>query len=237
MALCALALATTGCQLRLRVDVDVNRNGGGTLAVVVGADPELLAAAEEAGADPLAELAAAGEELGEGWRVRQETDGTGWRTVTLSTAFDDPQELAVLSRSLSESLNGPEAKLLEPLAVGVTDAEVRVHGIAAARPGRAVRDYGLSPKAAVRRIKRAEALDYQVRVTLPGSVLSSSANAPPPPATQELVWQVEPGDRVVIDAVGERPGPPILRAVAGAAAGAVLAGVVLWLVARRRRSA
>ena len=229
--LCVVALVCTGCQLRLRIDVDVNRNGGGLFALAVAADEELMSLATDAGADPLGDLAARGEELVEGWRVSDETDDAGARTVTLSAPFEDPEQFAALTREVSAALDADEATLLEPLRLAV-DEEVRLTGGAAARPGRAVREYGLSRKAAVRRIDQAEAFDYDVTVTLPGEVTSSNATGERDGA---LLWEVPVGERVEIAAASTRPGPPILKAVGGAVAGAAVAGVVLWLLARRRR--
>ena len=229
---CVLALVCTGCQLRLDVAVDVNRNGGGEFAMAVAADSELLDLATDAGADPLGDLAARAGQLGEGWSVADDTDAAGTRTVTLSAPFEDPEHFAELTAEVSEALDTDEVTLLEPLHLVVAEDEVRLDGAAAARPGRAVREYGLSPKAAVRRIDRAEAFDYNVTVTMPGDITDSSATST---AGRELRWDIPAGQRVELTATSTRPGPPILRALIGAAAGAAVAGAVLLVLARRRR--
>lgn len=233
-----LALLSTGCELGLRVDVDVDRNGRGVLAVAVTADEELLALAEQSSADPLDELVAAAEALAaEGWRVSDRTEDTGngatARTVTLAAEFADAEEFNALSAELAETLAADEVRLLEPFTLEVTDDELVLAGAASARPRKAVRDYGLTRQEAVRLMKESEAFRYDVAVTFPGEVTEATADVPEGSSTP--VWSVAPGERVVIAATGTRPGPPILRAVAGAAAGAAAAGGVLWLVARRRR--
>jgi hypothetical protein len=231
LVLCLIALACAGCRLQLQLDVEVNRNGGGVLAAAVSADSELIALADQAGADPLADLVAAGESL-EGWTVEDNTGEAGSRTVTLSAPFADPEQFEALTTQLSGALNAEDATLLEPLTLAVTDDEIRVAGAAAAQPERAVRDFGLSRREVVRRLRRTDAFAYDVVVTLPGEVTSSNATAV---AGREAAWEVPVGRRVDIAAAGVRPGPPILRAVAGAAAGAVVAGLVVWLLARRSR--
>lgn len=235
IALVAAALLCSGCQLRLHVDLAVDRNGGGVLAVAVSADEELQTRAAQADADPLGDLVAAGRELGQGWRVADDTDDAGVRTVTLTAPFADPQELAALSSEVAEALNADEVHLLDPLAVSLTDDEVTVTGGAAMEPTAAVADYGLAPRRVVRLLDRTDAFAYAVAVTMPGEV--TSADGETTADSRAVTWQVEPGQRVAVNAVSTRPGPPILRAVAGAAAGALVAGVVLWLVTRRRRAA
>lgn len=199
--------------------------------MAVSADSELQERAAEADADPLGELLAAGQALDRPWRVDEDTDG-GVRTVTLTAAFDDPEELVDLSAEVSEALNAEEVDLLDPFTVALTDDEVTVTGGAGLQPTRVVRDYGLTPQRAVRLLQRTDAVEYTVAVTMPGEVTSTPA--PAQDASQTVSWQIEPGERVSIEAVSARPGPPILRAVAGAAGGALVAGLVLWLVARRR---
>ena len=201
--------------------------------MAVAADSELQSRAAEADADPLGDLLATGQELDGPWQVADDTDDAGMRTVTLTAAFDDPEELAVLSGEVAEALNADEVHLLDPLAVALTDDEVTVRGGAAMEPTAAVGDYGLKPRRAVRLLERTEAFAYTVAVTMPGEV--TSADVAPAGEDRTLLWQVEPGERVAIEAVSTRPGPPFLRALAGGAAGALLAGGALWLIVRRRR--
>ena len=231
LLLVAAALATTACQLRLDVAVDVNRNGGGTLGVTVGADSELLAAAADADADPLEALAQTGQGLrAEGWRVTQQ-GGDGGRTVTLRREFADAQEFNTVAEQLAEALAADEVVLLEPLTLEVTDDRVSLAGGAGARPRAAVRDYGLSRRAAVELVREQRAFDYTVSVTMPGETLTTTASDP---QASRLVWTIPVGEQVDIVAQSTRPGPPILRAAVGALGGAAVAAAVLWLALRRR---
>lgn len=216
------------------MDLDVDRNGAGTLALAVSADAELRDVADDAGADPLEELAAAGRGLGGSWRVADTSDDEGGRTVRLSTRFDDPGDLERIVDELATALNTDEVALLEDLGVAVTDDQVAVHGAVGARPTRAVRDYGVTPRRAVRLLRRSEAFTYDVRVRLPGEVLES--NAAGGSDDGPLRWSVAPGERVELRASSTRPGPPWLRAALGAGAGGMVAALVLWLLARRRRA-
>ena len=225
-----LALLCSGCELGLSVDIDVNRNGAGQVAVALQADAELLELAEEADADPLGDLVAGAKAL-EGWRVDDATDDAGARTVTLSSEFADAAEFDALMGELSAALAADEVELLEPFTLTVTDDRVAVAGGASARPRAAVREYGMTRREAVRLVKRADAFRYEVGLTLPGEVLSSTADGA---EGHEQRWVVAPGERVGIAAESTRPGPPWVRAVLGAVGGAAAAGAVLWLIARRR---
>lgn len=227
-----LAVASTGCQLRMAVDVDVNRDGGGELSVTLTADEELQARAAQAGADPLAALVETASALGEGWSVRQAESDNGDSSVTLTSAFADPQAFSALTEDLAEALGAQEADLLEPLDLTVAEEEITVEGAAAVKPTTAVSDYGLTPGKAVRLLRRSDAFEYRVAVTLPGEVLSAEGGQT---QGRTVTWTVEPGERVEFQASGVRPGPPWIRALLGAAGGGLVAGAILLLVTRRRR--
>ena len=231
LLLVVAALLTTACQLRLDVSVDVNRNGGGTLAVALGADAELQAAAADAGVDPLQMLLETGRGLrGDGWRVTRGTRDD-IDTVTLSRDFDDPTEFNAVAEQLAEALAADEVVLLEPFNLDVTDNRIVLEGGAGAQPRAAVRDYGLTRRAAVQLVSSEQALDYTVTVSMPGETLSTTAEDA---EASPLVWQIPVGDKVAIAAESTRPGPPILRAVLGAIGGALVAAALLWLWSRRR---
>jgi hypothetical protein len=224
-------MLTTACELRLDVAVDVNRNGGGTLAVTLGADSELLDAAAQADVDPLSNLMETGRGLrGDGWRVTQRTQDDG-RAVMFSREFADPAEFNALSEELASALAADEVVLLEPFTLQVTEDRVAIAGGAGAQPRRAVRDYGLTRRGAVELVSAEQALDYTVTITLPGQTLSTNATEA---EASPLVWRIPVGEQVAIAAASTRPGPPIVRAVAGALGGALLAGAGLWLWSRRR---
>lgn len=230
MAACAVLLLLSGCQVGLEVALDVARDGGGRLAVALAADAEALRAAEEAGSDPLALVAEAGEELSEdGWITEETADADGGRRVELSTDFADPEELAELSATLAAALDAPEVRLLEPLRVTLTDETVAVEGGAGLVPTAVVEEYGLTPEQAVERLS--DAVEYRLLVDLPGEVTASSATS----VTEEgaLVWDVVPGEVVEVRAEGLRPGPPMALLIGAGVAGAGLGA--LWLLLRRRR--
>lgn len=195
----------------------------------MAADGELQARAAEVDADPLGQLAEAGRALS-GWQVSDRSDDG--RTVTLSTEFDDAQQFNRLAAELAEALAADEVVLLESLELTVADEAITINGAAGAQPTRMVRDYGLRPRQVVREVTRADALDYRIRVTLPGEVVSASTDQVD---GATATWQVAPGDTVTIAALGTRPGPPILQAVLGAVAGGLVAGLVLLAVTRARR--
>ncbi|MPZ74844.1 MAG: hypothetical protein GEU74_16805 [Nitriliruptorales bacterium] len=191
-----------------------------------------MSRADEAGADPLGDLADAGADLGGGWRVRETTGDAGTRAVSLSTAFDDPEEFAALTRELADALEAEEVDLLDAMALTVTDDRVGVTGGAGIKPTRVVREYGLTRRRAVRLLRRMDAFDYTVAVTLPGEVVDAGGGTQ---QQQTVMWAVEPGDRLDFGAESTRPGPPWLRGIAGATAGGVVAATILWIISRRRR--
>src|SRR5688572_11492016 len=83
-----LCLGLAACELRLDVQAELRRSGGGTLAVALEADSELLSEARGAGVDPLQAVADAGADL-EGWTVTESEDDEGFREVRLQGTFND----------------------------------------------------------------------------------------------------------------------------------------------------
>jgi hypothetical protein len=231
--LAVLAIAVSGCQLRVGVGVDVDRNGAGVLGVSVGADQELLAKARDAGVDPLDELAAQGRALGKaGWRVTKKAFADGSREVRLSTRFDSPEEFNRLAGDLATALAAPEVRLLEPFTLEVTADRITVAGAAGLQPTATIAELGVQPADAVRLAREAAVVAYEVRLRLPGEVRSSTTSIQD---RNTLVWQIRPGERVEVRAVGTRPPRswlPILAAIAEVLAAA---GVAAAATLRRRR--
>lgn len=240
-----LAVALSGCRLRLNVDVRVDADAGGRLGVAVSADRALRARAERAGADPLDDLVARVRPLRRsGWRVRDTTAPGGARTVAVSTAFADPDELGDLSAALSDALAAPEVRLLSPFRLVVRGRRMVLRGGAGLVPTPAVRELGLSPAQARRLV--AGAVAYEVSATLPRRVLHSTGRVQgrgPVSGDRRggttVTWRVPPGERVRVRAVGTRPVPPG-SPWPGVATGAltavmVCAAGVVWLTRRRRR--
>lgn len=229
--LAGLVFLCAGCELHLQVDMAFDRDGGGRLAVAVTADEALREAARATGADPLGQLAAAGEEL-PGWTVTDRTDDSGRRAVELATQVAGAHAYERAVADVAAALSAPEVALLGPLSVAVDDERIVVEGRAALEPTSAVGELGLAPDEAVALLREGDVFRYDVHVTLPGEVLETTADAQ---QGQRLTWPVEPGSAVTIRAVGERPAQPVWPLVAGGAAGLAVAGVAVRLIARRRR--
>lgn len=223
------ALLVSGCQARLAIELVVDRDGGGVLAVSLGADAELLAQAEAADADPLGDLAAAGAGLADdGWRVDDTIRDDG-RTVRLATGFSSPEELGVLADDLADALAAPEVVPLEDLRVSVEDDVLRLSGVAGLVPTEEVTDLGLQPDQAVELLRDTGAIVYELTATLPGEMLETNADGD----GQTVTWRIRPGERMALVAVAQRPGGDWwLLTLAGAGGGALVLGLLALL--RRR---
>lgn len=234
-ALVGFVLLCAGCELALDVAVEVDRDGGGRLEVALTADEDLRARADAAGADPLGDLAATGEELSEeGWAVEDTIDADGLRTVSLSAGFDEPEAFDRLAADLAGALAAPEVELLSPLTLTVEDDRLVVDGAASLEPTPVVAEHGLTPEQAVDLLRDGGTFTYTVHVALPGQVLDSTAAVEGEGA---LRWTVPPGERVAIHAVGERPGPPVWPLVVGGVVGLLVGALVARrLVVVRRRA-
>lgn len=219
-----VALLCTGCELRLEVEAEFDRHASGRLRVAMAADADLRGQAAAAGADPLGDLAASGQELGGGWRVDDTIGEDGVRTVALSVGFDGPEEFDALAADLADALAAPEGDVLAALTVAVDDERMEVIGSAGLQPTEAVADYGLAPDEVVALLRQEGGFAYSVRVVLPGEVVDSSATHA---EGRTLSWAVAPGEQVAIRAVGVRPGPPVWPLVVAAVLGLAFAALVL----------
>lgn len=195
-----ICLLLSGCELRTHVGIVVDGDGAGVLSYTLTADAELRRAARRAGADPLVGLADAGAHL-RGWQVARRTDGA-LQGVTLTTTFDDPDELARVSAQFAEALAAPELRPLGPLRLEVEDRTVDLRGSAAlALDDAAVRELGVRPAHA------RDVLDdgVQLRVTarMPGEVLQTNADAQS--ADDRVAWTIAPGQRRTLRVVARRP--------------------------------
>lgn len=227
-----LSLVCTGCQLRFDVDVHVDRRGGGHFEVSLAADPELQARAAQAGADPLGDLAAAGRRLrDQGWRTAERRQADGSREVALSADFANAAQFDALARDLATALAAPELVPLEPMDLEVEEGRLSLAGAASLRPTPVVSELGLSPQEAVRLLRERDAIAYRIAVALPGEVVETTATARD---GSLLIWQVQPGERVEVRAVGVRPGPAVWPIVLGGVLGALAAGAALRRLRRAR---
>lgn len=220
-----VVLLTGGCQARLTVGLDVDRNGAGRLTIALGADAALLAEAEAAGVDPLGDLAATGTRLQAegGWRVTDiaDTAEDAGRTVSLSAPFASAEELERLADEVADALAGPELVPLEDVRLAVEEDVLRLSGVAGLVPTEAVTGLGVQPQQAVQILTDTRALLYEIRVDLAGDVIETNATSAG--EGQSLVWRVDPGERIAMVAVTERP-PPAWWPLAAAA---VLAGILV----------
>lgn len=245
--LCAVALLS-GCRLDADVDVAVDGDGGGTFAVTVAADEELLADAADAGANPLAALGEAGAQL-DGWEVTrgagESDDGTGepgaggGAAVTLATRFRDAAELHRVTTDFADGLGAPELAPLEPLRLTVTDDTVALAGAAALRPTAQVSELGLTRAQADRLL--ADTARMRVVVRMPGQILQTDADQRPDGTT--AVWTLAAGQHRRLAVTSARPwslarvvavvgGPRVAAAAALALATGI--GLAVWLLLRRR---
>jgi hypothetical protein len=228
--LCGIAAALLcGCQARLSIDIAVGPRGDGHVTVALTADQALLDRAREAGADPLDDLARAGQRLEpHGWRTTDETGGDGARRVALRVGFDDPDEFNTLMATLAEALDTPEVRLVEYLELR-RDGLFVLDGLVGILPGPAVSEFGLEPAEAVALADEHDAFALEVMAALPGEVLDTTATH----GTDPLRWEVRPGEQVGIRAVSEPASPRWWLAVPAVVALAV--GTLVLLRFRRSR--
>lgn len=200
LAALPICLLLSGCELDSRVRIVVDADGAGALAYTLAADDALRRAARRAGADPLAALAEAGEGL-QGWRAERWTDGS-LQGVTLTTTFDDPDELARVSGEFAEALAAPELEPLGPLRLVVDDSTVGLRGSAAlALDAVAARELGLRPARA--REVLGESVTLQVEASMPGEVLETNADTRRDGTT--VVWTIAPGQQRTLRVLARRP--------------------------------
>jgi hypothetical protein len=231
LLLIAAAVFLSACQLRAQVAVVVDRDGGGQLAVVLAADGDLVARAARAGVDPLAEVAAVGEDLAaDGWRTAVTEEADGGRRVTLAVPFQDPDELMALTSALADALAAPELRPFEPIRVVVDADRILVTSSAALQPSAAVSDLGLDVPAAVAEL--GETVEYTVTVTLPGGITDAAGAAVD---GRTATWHVPAGERVGIQVLGTRPRSRLLVLVAAGLVGVAAAALALGGTRRRRR--
>lgn len=218
-------LVLTGCELGATVDVRLDRDGAGRLEISLAADRALLAAAERGGADPLAELERRLDELDGGrWRTASRTTDEGGSVLSFSTDFAGPEAFERLLDEFTAGLATVELAPLGPLALTRSEDRLQLAGWAALVPGDAVSELGLDMPSALDGLA---AVDYAVRVSLPGEVLEHNATEAD---GSVLTWRIPAGERVDIRAVGARPADRTLPLLLGG----VLAAAVTMVLLRRR---
>lgn len=233
--LVAGALLVTGCRLTSDVEVTVGADGGGELAVSLAVDAELAAEAAAADADPLATLADAVSDL-EGWRVT----GPDQRTVTLTTAFDDPAGLRRTTAALADGLAGPELDPLAPMDLVVRSDDIELSGAVDLRVGEVGDQFGLDPAEAAAVL--ADSAEVLVVARMPGPVIATDGEVGP--AADTVEWVVAAGERREFTVRSERPWTfarivDLLAGPYGVAVAVTVVVVVAWLLlwTRHRRQA
>jgi hypothetical protein len=182
-----------GCRLGVAAESTIRADGGGTAAVVLRLDGELLAALDELGVDPTAELEAAATEV-EGWAVTRRSDGDGL-VVRLEHEVGSPAGFGDAYRDLVIGLSDADPALLVDLEVDVDEAgAAAVTGTvelrAPATAGIARDGIALGPDADRLAALTAEHVDAQLVIELPGRVTAHDADLQD---GRTLVWQVPVG--------------------------------------------
>lgn len=237
----ALMALLTGCRLDLAVDVVVESDGSGRLALAVTADAALVERADRAGADPLGRMAERIAALGGPWQVASSASADGARSVEIAAGYADPAEFALRWGELVAALDAPEAQLLGPLAITLTEETIAVDGALAAEVTElAAMDLGTDRGTLTEQL--ADAVSITVDVGLPAPLLSGSAPevvvlSADPEGPIRLRWPLVAGETTAVDVVGERPQPSLLPLYLGAGigGGATLLLIVGLVVDRRRR--
>lgn len=216
-----------GCELSADVVVDVDRDGAGAMSVALAIDEELAARADEAELDVFAPLRAAAAD-DPAWTAEGDA-----RATTVRMAFAGPAELARRSAALADDLAAEELVPLAPLRVTVSDDRIVVEGGAALDLTAAVADLGFAEPEAERAL--AEAVDYTVRISVPGEVLEASDGGRVEGAA--VAWTVPAGEEVALRVVSTRPArlAPWVWVVGAVVLTAVVVGAAWWMRRRRRR--
>lgn len=228
-----VALLLAGCQLRSDVAVTVAADGSGTFAVTLNADRQLRRLADDAGVDPLAELAGAVDGL-RGWEVAHRQAPDGEPAVTLHTDFDDPDDLQHVTTQFSEGLAAAEIAPLGPLRLALTDDTMTLAGTADLRVRDAVRELGLTRSDA--REALTDGLRMRITARMPGEVLATNADRRIDRQTVE--WTVAAGRQRTLRVEAERPWTVgrLLRLLLGPyGLSALLIGAALLVAWRLRR--
>lgn len=235
-----LAWSATACHVTLAAGVDVARDGSGRVTAGIGLDADAL---KELG-DPATALRV--DDLRQaGWLVegpRKEDDGLTW--VRASRPFADPEQAAAAMAELS----GPDGPFRDFRIVrtksltrsrttftGTVDLSRGLAGLSDPELATTLGDVdlGLDLEGLRRRFgdQLARTVTVQVTAGLPGDV---TTNAPERDGGRAL-WSPELGQTVQMEATSEalRINPAIPIAAGAAVVG--LAGVLLFVVVRRRR--
>jgi hypothetical protein len=233
-----LAVLLAGCELGVTTAVEVDRDGGGTVALALAADPELLAELDELAVDPTAEIEAAVAAT-DGWRVERRVDHDGLR-VTLSRSVASPDELTATLRELSAGLASEDPALELDLDLDVAaDGASALAGTAGLRApaGPGVLGDPQLPDAGTMQQLTAAAVEPLLEVTLPGPVTEHDGDDL---EGRTVRWQLPVGEQRTVGAAATAPSWPSAELVAAGVAGGLVvlsAATLTVTLLRRRRTA
>lgn len=238
MTMIALAgLLLSSCTMRAVLDVDVNPDGSGVLDVTIALDEELRTLLEEDSTEPIdwtdpSSFEGTGspadfvDELPEGSTVEPYTEGD-FEGFTVTAEFSSLEELEEILADASTGDEGPF-----PLTIVSIDGErfeLTTQGDLFGDTQLAEEDTEFLPSSVL-----ADLFDFQLRVHLPGDIVSTNADE----TTEDgvMVWSLDvtsedPVEPEAVSEIGSSfPWVIVLLAVL------VLAAVVAGLVFMRNRS-
>lgn len=236
-ALAAIAVLATGCKLDLTLDVRLMEDGAAQVALLADVDAALLAELDGLGVDPTAELVAAAADSG--WEIDRRPRDDGGVTIALTRALAEAAEVGPALRELGAGLDDVDPALLVDLEADVDAADgARVEGTALLRPpssaGMRLDGLAVGPDAEALAALTEEALDAQLRIEVPGSVLDRRGGRM---EGRTAVWELPVGVPVEIGLQSAAPAwwqrTWVLWA-SGGAGGLVLIAIVAAVLRRRR---
>lgn len=226
-------LVLSACKIRLDAAVVINEDESGTLALEISADSELRALADDQGGADFTVI----DDIPDGWTVEEFTDGDfeGARVSTSFGSLDEfQQRLSEYATSAAPSDNvsldfitqlelSREGDLFN-FRADLTGLEA---GLGAALGGGGDTG-GIDPGAFL-----AELFEIRIVLTLPGTIVSSNADAT---AQNTLTWNLsvlDDGEILVAQSdLGAGGGGPIIGLIVLAV---VVAAVILVMVQRRNQ--
>jgi hypothetical protein len=204
MAVCLVLLA--GCRLDLTAEAVVDADGGGTVAIAVGFDAELLERLDALGVDPTAELEAVASSLA-GWEAVRELREGGGLEVVATRPVADVDGIGDAFRELSAGLREVDPALLVDVEVTRDDAGgTAVVGSAGLRPPRtagvSLDGVEVGPDAQELAEIVARSVDAQLRVRLPGTVTDHDGDRL---EGRTVIWDLPSGEEIDVRAAAEPP--------------------------------
>jgi len=235
LALLAVAIVLSACQVRVASDIGVNADGSGTLALTVAIDRELWESLTADGFDPFADVAPLADS---GWTATVEPDDGGQR-LALQTDFATPGELAVRVAELNTGLAEEDPRILDAPVLTVTEDTATLRMQAGLVPPSSTGVEGATIEfdgdalAELLATRGTEVFRHDLRVTMPGPIDATDADEVD---GRTAVWNL-PADGMRDVTVNATVGPSNRTLLVALAAGVLtlaLVGVTVAVVRRRR---